>query len=61
MKRLGSAGEMAKVVLIMAFDDSSFMTGNAITVDGGYTAKIKNDRNNIEEYGKDKNNKNIRC
>lgn len=39
MKRLGIADEMAKAVLFMACDDSSFMTGNSLTVDGGYTAQ----------------------
>lgn len=39
MKRLGKAEEMAKAVLFMACDDSSFMTGNSLIVDGGYTAQ----------------------
>lgn len=39
MKRLGKDEEMAKAVLFMSSDDSSFMTGNTLTVDGGYTAQ----------------------
>lgn len=39
MKRLGKPEEMAKAVLYMASDDSSFMTGNSLIVDGGYTAQ----------------------
>ena len=39
MKRLGTSEEMAKAVLYLASDDSSFMTGNALILDGGYTAQ----------------------
>lgn len=39
MNRLGKSEEMAKAVLFMASDDSSFMTGNSLIVDGGYTAQ----------------------
>ncbi|MFC3039488.1 SDR family NAD(P)-dependent oxidoreductase [Virgibacillus xinjiangensis] len=39
MKRLGQPEEMAKAVLFMASDDSSFMTGNSMVIDGGYTAQ----------------------
>lgn len=37
--RIGDPEEVAKVVLFLASDDSSFITGTAISVDGGYVAQ----------------------
>lgn len=38
MRRLGEPEEVARAALFLACDDSSFMTGTDLLVDGGYTA-----------------------
>jgi NAD(P)-dependent dehydrogenase (short-subunit alcohol dehydrogenase family) len=38
MGRFGQAEEMAKGALFLASDDSSFMTGQSLIIDGGITA-----------------------
>ena len=39
MKRFGLPEEIARAVLFLASDDSTFMTGQALVVDGGNTAR----------------------
>jgi NAD(P)-dependent dehydrogenase (short-subunit alcohol dehydrogenase family) len=38
MGRLGRAEEMAAAILFLAGEESSFTTGTALLVDGGFTA-----------------------
>jgi NAD(P)-dependent dehydrogenase (short-subunit alcohol dehydrogenase family) len=35
LKRFGQAGDIASAALFLASDESRFMTGSEITVDGG--------------------------
>jgi 2-keto-3-deoxy-L-fuconate dehydrogenase len=37
MKRLGTPEEIANIAVYLASDESKFMTGQVITIDGGIT------------------------
>jgi len=37
--RLGTAAEIAAAIVFLASDESSYMTGSEMTIDGGYTAQ----------------------
>ena len=39
LKRLGRPEEIANVILFMASDESSYMVGSVVVVDGGWTAQ----------------------
>jgi len=39
MRRIGTAQEVAQGALYLASDESSFITGSELVIDGGYTAQ----------------------
>jgi 3-oxoacyl-[acyl-carrier protein] reductase len=39
MKRFGESSEIASAILFLASDESSFMTGQSIILDGGLSAQ----------------------
>ena len=39
MGRAGEVDEVAYAILFLASDESSFMTGSELVIDGGYTAQ----------------------
>jgi NAD(P)-dependent dehydrogenase (short-subunit alcohol dehydrogenase family) len=40
LKRLGTVDDIAKAALFLASDDSAYMTGSELVVDGGMTASL---------------------
>ena len=40
MDRMGTAREVADCILFLASDEASFVTGRALIVDGGTTARV---------------------
>ncbi len=39
LQRIGTSEEVAKVVYFLASEESSYITGTLIPIDGGYTAQ----------------------
>jgi NAD(P)-dependent dehydrogenase (short-subunit alcohol dehydrogenase family) len=39
MRRLGTAEEIAKAIAYLASDDAAYVTGSALVIDGGWTAR----------------------
>jgi NAD(P)-dependent dehydrogenase (short-subunit alcohol dehydrogenase family) len=40
LKRLGTVDDVANAVVFLASDESSFITGTTLMVDGGYSAYV---------------------
>jgi NAD(P)-dependent dehydrogenase (short-subunit alcohol dehydrogenase family) len=39
LKRLAQPDEIARVILFVASDEASYMTGSIVAIDGGWTAQ----------------------